>query len=544
MSNQHRLHYYKWLTNQEGQPISNADIYIYLAGTTTHAAIYASETSETILDSGAQLSTNALGYFEFWIGDSSITGYERNQKFKIRWSRSGVEDSYVDYISLFDTEISVVDETDTGSSGDSILKNKLISNSLANTWSTASSKVWAEKGANSDITSLSGLDDDGIPLAKVANAASDGANSDITSLSALTQITRATGGALNIVTGSAYGDDFIINTDNFVVGGDTGNIGIGTDIIDNAKLVIRSDGVTISGERLDGGGVFQVLRYNTSFTSPTSIQNGDQLGTIRAGGHDGTALELASAVIRFGVTETWTTTSHPTEISFATNPSGTVNAADRLIIQADGNIAVGSHNADTKLDVDGAITQRELSSDPSNPDEGCSVIWQSDGTGTGSDGDIIQKVTAGAVTKTKIISDFDEENTYTVTCTPNTSGTVTLTAGYNTLYYIKKGKKVHIQGLIAVSSVSSPVGHLKFSLPFATNASADYSYIAAGSVSSGGVDYDTGMTYLSVYISQQGVSYFLINQSGSGVSSIAIGDSTAKVKAADQFHFNFSYIAA
>ena len=51
------------------------------------------------------------------------------------------------------------------------------------TWWT--SLVGAETGANADITSMTGLDDDGIPLAKVANAASDGANSDITSMTGL-----------------------------------------------------------------------------------------------------------------------------------------------------------------------------------------------------------------------------------------------------------------------------------------------------------------------------------------------------------------------
>jgi hypothetical protein len=44
----------------------------------------------------------------------------------------------------------------------------------------------AKKGVNDDITSMTGLDNDGIPLAKVANAASDGANSDIKSISGLT----------------------------------------------------------------------------------------------------------------------------------------------------------------------------------------------------------------------------------------------------------------------------------------------------------------------------------------------------------------------
>jgi hypothetical protein len=49
---------------------------------------------------------------------------------------------------------------------------------------------------------------------------------------------------------------------------------------------------------------------------------------------------------------------------------------------------------------------KERSSDPGDPAEGENVIWQSDGTGTGDDGDIIMKVTAGAVTKTTTILDF------------------------------------------------------------------------------------------------------------------------------------------
>lgn len=48
----------------------------------------------------------------------------------------------------------------------------------------------------------------------------------------------------------------------------------------------------------------------------------------------------------------------------------------------------------------------ELSADPANPGEGKSVIWQSDGTGAGDDGDIMVKITAGGVTKTITLIDF------------------------------------------------------------------------------------------------------------------------------------------
>ena len=48
----------------------------------------------------------------------------------------------------------------------------------------------------------------------------------------------------------------------------------------------------------------------------------------------------------------------------------------------------------------------EKNSDPTDPPEGQSVMWQSDGTGAGDDGDIMIKITAGAVTKTATIVDF------------------------------------------------------------------------------------------------------------------------------------------
>jgi hypothetical protein len=72
-----------------------------------------------------------------------------------------------------------------------------------------------------------------------------------------------------------------------------------------------------------------------------------------------------------------------------------------------GNIGIGTDSSpDTKLDVNGAITQRELSADPADPDEGSNVTWQSDGTGSGSDGDIMCKINAGGVVKTVTLVDF------------------------------------------------------------------------------------------------------------------------------------------
>lgn len=59
-----------------------------------------------------------------------------------------------------------------------------------------------------------------------------------------------------------------------------------------------------------------------------------------------------------------------------------------------------------KWTVEGEISGAELSSDPADPAEGVWVVWQSDGTGSGDDGDIMMKITAGATTKVVTIVDF------------------------------------------------------------------------------------------------------------------------------------------
>jgi len=53
----------------------------------------------------------------------------------------------------------------------------------------------------------------------------------------------------------------------------------------------------------------------------------------------------------------------------------------------------------------GTVSQ-ELTADPPDPDEGHWVSWMGDGTGTGDDGDILVKITAGGSTKTTTLLDF------------------------------------------------------------------------------------------------------------------------------------------
>ena len=69
-------------------------------------------------------------------------------------------------------------------------------------------------------------------------------------------------------------------------------------------------------------------------------------------------------------------------------------------------VGIGTQSPATELHIDGALTLNEKSSDPSDPAEGSSVLWMSNGNGTGDDGDILMKITAGGVTKTVTLVDF------------------------------------------------------------------------------------------------------------------------------------------
>jgi hypothetical protein len=67
---------------------------------------------------------------------------------------------------------------------------------------------------------------------------------------------------------------------------------------------------------------------------------------------------------------------------------------------------MGETKVEGDLTVNGALTLVEKSAEPADPAEGSSVLWMSNGIGSGDDGDIMIKITAGGVTKTVTLVDF------------------------------------------------------------------------------------------------------------------------------------------
>ena len=71
-----------------------------------------------------------------------------------------------------------------------------------------------------------------------------------------------------------------------------------------------------------------------------------------------------------------------------------------------GSLDTVSISGDGTLLLFNLLHLQEQSADPDDPPEGMAVLWQSDGTAAGDDGDILIKITAAGSTKTATLVDF------------------------------------------------------------------------------------------------------------------------------------------
>lgn len=149
-----KRHYWQFLINSDGTPISGARIHVFKSDAVSKSTIEASAESGGIL---TDISLNAYayvgdtysktvpnydttdnlniqsgtdGYFEFWVSDKGeeeglAKGYETDQLFTIAIVKDGFDTLAIDYINLFPISYEV-EETDTSST----IKNKLVSNRM------------------------------------------------------------------------------------------------------------------------------------------------------------------------------------------------------------------------------------------------------------------------------------------------------------------------------------------------------------------------------------------------------------------------------
>lgn len=147
-----RKHYWQFLVSDEGNPIENAQVTVYFAGTEDPAWVYTDSVGSAGSGDMYQINTSLKGFFEFWVPDETEpNGHPISTKFKIAWVANGVSDGYVDDIDVFSTFIEEVDITSVDT-----LRNKAVSNFLAKGWEDHKNAIYP--GAN--VHGITGVDVD------------------------------------------------------------------------------------------------------------------------------------------------------------------------------------------------------------------------------------------------------------------------------------------------------------------------------------------------------------------------------------------------
>jgi hypothetical protein len=210
---------------------------------------------------------------------------------------------------------------------------------------------------------------------------------------------------------------------------------------DNLTFVTDTAGITWTNKVYSSAGATDSVflgfaRARGSQASPAAVQSGDRLGQFVFGGNYDASHAIATVNFLATATENWSSSQCGTLLRYDIVLNGTTTLVQAFNLSGYGTVLFNNSNNDIdlqwksttsnygifgdaannkvgigkypayQLDVAGEIGLKERSSDPGDPAEGCSVIWQSDGTGSGDDGDIMIKVTAASTTKTATLLDF------------------------------------------------------------------------------------------------------------------------------------------
>ena len=148
---------------------------------------------------------------------------------------------------------------------------------------------------------------------------------------------------------------------------DTNNrLGIGTATpSDKLHIVDESNvGVRFTEYNNAEGAVFRLSAARGTLASPTAVTTDSAIFGFRGFGYTSAgAFSGAVAQINARAAENFTATAQGTYLTFITTPTGSTTAAERMRIDASGNVGIGTSSPSSKLDVNGAIT----SSGSTNP---------------------------------------------------------------------------------------------------------------------------------------------------------------------------------
>ena len=134
-----RGHFWMYLLNEEGQPVSGASITVQEMGTGyPYAWVYSGETGGVPTQTSPQTTTDTTGYFEFWIGSGADThAYTGSTKFMVSWAKPGV----ITAGSVTNVEVIAPSQEVTETDNVDTTKNKMVSNQLAYSWNNRAKVV-------------------------------------------------------------------------------------------------------------------------------------------------------------------------------------------------------------------------------------------------------------------------------------------------------------------------------------------------------------------------------------------------------------------
>lgn len=105
----------------------------------------------------------------------------------------------------------------------------------------------------------------------------------------------------------------------------------------------QADGVSgrIEQDSFAASSFFSGIRANGTNASPTGLITDDAITSFNGWGYDGTTRAGPAVSVRLFAGGTWSGTSHPSYLDFATTPSGSTVMASRMRVESDGGITVG-----------------------------------------------------------------------------------------------------------------------------------------------------------------------------------------------------------
>jgi len=144
---------------------------------------------------------------------------------------------------------------------------------------------------------------------------------------------------------------------------------IGGGIIPSIQVENTSEGtsaISVKNNQNNAGGARVVIGKSrgSAVGSSTIVQANDTLGQVVFAGADGTDSRSAAASVLAAVDGTPGANDMPGRLVLSTTADGAVSPTERLRIDSSGNVGIGATNPLAKLDVNGIIRARPVSSDP------------------------------------------------------------------------------------------------------------------------------------------------------------------------------------